>query len=56
MRNGPAKLMQVHMTSLMGMEEPTLAVPGLSFPRRQTWQKLPVLEIDLGDVPRAGMS
>ena len=56
LRNGPASLMQVCMTSVMGMEEePTLAVPGLGFPRREAWQKLPVLEINLGDAPTAGV-
>ena len=56
LRSGTAKLMQVCLTSSVGMEEPTVAVPGLSFPRRQAWQKLPVLELNLSDVPRAGKS
>ncbi len=56
LHNGPAKQMQVSLTSALGMEEPTSAVPGLSFPRRQAWQKLPPLELNLSDVSRAGMS
>ena len=56
LHNGPAKQMQVCLTSAMGMEEPTTAVPGLNFPRRQAWQKLPPLELNLSDASRAGMS
>ena len=55
LHSGPANLMQVRLTSSVGMEEPDLAVPALSFPRRQAWGKLPVLELNLGDVPKAGL-
>lgn len=56
LHSGPAKLMQVCLTSSVGMDESTVAVPGLSFPRRQAWQKLPALELTLSEVPRAGES
>jgi hypothetical protein len=51
----PGNLLHVALSSSVSIEEAATTVPGLKFPRRQPWQKTPVLELNLGEVPTAGM-
>lgn len=55
LHSGPGNLLHVGLSSSVSIEEADTAVPGLKFPRRQPWQKMPVLELKLGEVPIAGM-
>ena len=55
MHSGPGNLLHVGLSSSVSINEAATAVPGLKFPRRQPWQKSPVLELNLGEVPTAGM-
>ena len=55
LQSGPGNLLHVGLSSSVSMEEAATTVPGLQFPRRQRWQKSPVLELNLGQVPITGM-
>ncbi len=55
LHSGPGKMLHVGLSSKMSIEEPATVVPGLKFLRGQPWRQSPVLELNLAEVPIAGM-
>ena len=55
LHSDPGNLLHIGLSSSVSIEEAATAVPGLKFPRRQPWHRTPVLELNLGEVPIAGM-